>query len=540
MSGKGALVPRIITSAVLAILIVSTILPYAIIRATAVTVPTDFAETLVSSVPGVPMDLVWTPDGRILIPIQTGQLRVYKDGSLLSTPAIDLSSIVCSDLDRGLGGVTVHPNFASNHYIYLYYTYKKNGTCNNGQTDDPVNRLSRFTLPDNNIIDPTSELVLLDTPPLPINFHNGGDLKFGHDGYLYITSGDGGSACCSPPSDPNAAEELNNLLGKILRVTDTGDIPSTNPYQGPGTARCNLDGVPPNGSPSGARCQEIYASGLRNPFRFAFDTNTAPVKFYINDVGEDTWEEIDLGTPAADYGWPVREGPCAQSSTTDCGTPPSGLTNPIFWYGHNVTVNGSGCDAITGGAFVPIGIWPGSYDGAYLHADYTCGQIWALKPNGLGGYRDTPFATVSLFGPISMRFGPYGNGQALYYVTKANGGQLRRIAYTGALDAANLVKTFRTDWADYDNDGKVTIQDIQPAILAFDTANAYWDYYRNGKVDIVDIATLVTYFNTAFSYSPYPGQGLPPGTIDQSWAGKCSLLPPLDQNYCLHSTGTLS
>src|SRR5437660_4161210 len=173
--------------------------------------------------------------------------------------------------------------------------------------------------------------------------------------------------------------------------------------------------------------------GLRNPFKASFDPSGS--RYFINDVGNATWEEVDLGQPGADYGWPTREGPCsAANPVTDCGPPTPGLTNPIFWYGHNVTADGVKCGAITAGAFVPNGLWPG-FDHSYLYADWNCGGIWQLDSNNSGGFTSTFFAKVGAAGPISMRFGPYGNSLTLYYVFGNYGskGQLRRISLSSSL-----------------------------------------------------------------------------------------------------------
>src|SRR5438093_6688372 len=138
--------------------------------------------------------MAFTPDGRMLITSQLGQLRVYKNGELLPTPALDISSLICTDQERGLMGVAVDPSFASNHYVYLYYSAKKTGTCEEATMstpNTPVNRVSRFVLGDNDIVDLSSEVVLIDNIPQPYGHHLGGDLNFGPDNYLYITSGDG-------------------------------------------------------------------------------------------------------------------------------------------------------------------------------------------------------------------------------------------------------------------------------------------------------------------------------------------------------------
>ena len=261
------------------------------------TLPPGFSDSVVASVVG-PTDVAFTPDGRLLITTQDGQLRVYAGGALLSAPALDLNAVICSDTERGLLGVAVDPSFASNHYIYLYYTFKNQGSCPIGSAVSPVNRVSRFTLSNSNLVDPLSESVLLDNIPSPNANHNGGDVQFGKDGYLYVTVGDGGcdydpdSGCGSQNA---ASRDQNVLLGKVLRITSTGGIPPDNPFQGLNSARCNLTGR----TDPGKVCQETYVWGLRNPFRIAFDPNAAGTSFYINDTGQDTWEEIDQGLKRA-------------------------------------------------------------------------------------------------------------------------------------------------------------------------------------------------------------------------------------------------
>jgi glucose/arabinose dehydrogenase/PKD repeat protein len=378
-------------------------------------VPSGMTDSLVASV-AAPSALAFTPDGRLLVTSQTGALQVVQGGTLLPTPALNLGPTICSNSERGLLGIATDPAFATNHFIYLYYTAAIATGC--------VNRVSRFVLSDANIVDPTSEMRLLDNIPSPAGNHNGGDVQFGHDGYLYVSVGDGGcdydgdSGCAAANA---AARDLNVLLGKVLRITSDGGIPPDNPFLGTDSARCNLTGR----TDPGKTCQETFAWGLRNPFRIAFDPNSPDTRFYINDVGQNTWEEIDAAQAGADYGWNVREGFCATGSTTDCGPPPAGMTNPIFAYAH-----ANGCNAITAGAFVPNGVWPAAYDGAYLFADYLCGTIFQLVPSSGGGFTATDFATgLGVGGPITMMFGPVGQTQALYYTTYANGGQVRRIEF---------------------------------------------------------------------------------------------------------------
>ncbi len=405
-------------------------MPIATAPAAAATLPAGFEDQLVAKVSG-PTAIAFTPDGRILVTSHFGTLHVIQGGSLVSTPAINLSAKVCADKERGLLGVAVDPAFASNHAIYLYYTYKKFGSCPYDTTGVPVNRVSKFILPNSNVIDPASETVLIDNVPNEDGIHNAGDLAFGKDGNLYISIGDGGcdyafNSGCGSQND--AARDQNILLGKILRITPSGDIPASNPFQGAGTARCALTGM----TDPGKKCQETFAWGLRNPFRMAFDPNASGTKFFINDVGQSTWEEIDLGQAGADYGWNVREGPCARGSRTDCGPPPAGMTNPVYAYDHN-----TGCTSVIGGAFVPNGVWPAAFDNTYMFGDFVCGKIIRLTPATGGGFTATDFVTgLGTNSITTLKFGPYGSTQAAYYLNYLNGGEVRRIAYVGAANRA--------------------------------------------------------------------------------------------------------
>jgi hypothetical protein len=143
----------------------------------------------------------------------------------------------------------------------------------------------------------------------------------------------------------------------------------------------------------------------------------------VNDVGQDTWEEIDDAVAGADYGWNIREGHCANGSTTDCGAPPQGLTNPIFDYSH-----ARGCTAITGGAFVPDGVWSAKYASGYFYADYICNKLFLLSPDGSGGWTSTNFAKgLAPGGPVALLFARHGAKTSLYYTTYANRGEVHVI-----------------------------------------------------------------------------------------------------------------
>jgi len=384
-------------------------------------VPAGFADTLVASVPG-PTGLAFTPDGRLLITRQAGVLRVH-DGSLLATPALTIPTAqICTNSERGLLGVAVDPEFTANHFIYLYYTVNGANGCKN--------RVSRFVLGDDSLVSPSSETVLVDNIHSTAGNHNAGDVHFGRDGYLYVSVGDGGcdyaGGGCAGSND--AARDRHVLLGKILRITRDGEIPPSNPFTGPDTARCNVTGS----TSAGDTCQETYAWGLRNPFRIAFDPNAPGTRFFINDVGQGNREEIDLGQAGADYGWNCREGTRTNNTSGPCNPTPPGMVGPIFEYLRS-TVPGttaSGCASITGGAFVPNGVWPPAYDGTYLFADYVCGWIFRLTESG-GTWSAADFATnLGGSSATSLGFGPFGNGQALYYTTYEAGGQVRRISYS--------------------------------------------------------------------------------------------------------------
>lgn len=381
-------------------------------------VPAGFSDTLINNI-GAPTALAFTPDGRMLITTKGGTLRVWH-GTLLATPALTLS--VCTESERGLLGVAVDPGFAANRRIYLFYTTNGGSGC--------INRVSRFTFfstpGQENQVDPASELVLVNNMPSPNGNHNAGDVQIGKDGHLYISIGEGGIA--------TAARNEHVLTGKILRITLDGNIPPGNPFTGLGTARCNVTGS----TTPGNKCQETFAWGFRNPFRFAMDPNAAGTRFFINDVGQTLWEEIDEAQAGADYGWNCREGAHTNSTTGTCSPTPPGMVDPIFEYPHGTPgpAGVNNCNSITGGAFVPNGLWPG-FNSSYLFSDFVCGTIFKLTQAGT--WSATTFAT-SLGGSsaVHLRFGPWGTTQALYYTTFAVGGQVRRISFRVPRNAGPL------------------------------------------------------------------------------------------------------
>ena len=388
--------------------------------------PAGFTDSLVHTL-STPTAVAWTPDGRMLITQDAGTLRVSQNGTLLSTPALTLGARICADGERGLLGVAVDPEFATNHFIYLYWTHKAQGTCGVTTTTPPENRVTRHVLNDDNRVAAGSETVLIDHIRSEARNHNAGDLHFGADQLLYVSVGDGGCKLgdhtkCGPQN--TNSRRLDIPHGKILRVDRHGAVPPSNPYvDAVGARRCTQASGP---EPGTGPCTETFASGFRNPFRFAQVPGTST--FYVNDVGQAAWEEIDRLVAGKDYGWNAREGHCVTGSTTSCG--PTVYENPIHDYSHAAT----GCGSITGGDFVPEGVWPAPYSGSYLFADYVCGKIFRLVPGADGTYTQEPFMT-GMGAPVHLAFGPHGGTQALYYLDYGVG-EVRRVTYGGATNTA--------------------------------------------------------------------------------------------------------
>lgn len=429
-----------LTCLFVALLISSSALPAAAARPSAV--PNGFIDEIVPGLNAIsqPTAFAFLPDGRMLITSQGGDLLIYQDGALLASPALSVRERVCSNGERGLLGVTADSNFSANGYIYIYYTFKKYDSCStNVRETDPVNRLARYRLAANSAVE---ELVLIDNIPSPNSNHNGGDLQFGNDGYLYIGVGDGGKDYDGGGAGGanDVARDKHTLLGKILRLTRDGDIPADNPFQGANdSARCYDPAAGGNKTAAttpGKHCRETFAWGLRNPFRLAFDPNTSATRFFINDVGQNRSEEIDEGLSGADYGWNCYEGTVTNNTGGPCSPLPSASIAPVFEYQRSPIPTGqptffNGCNSITGGAFVPNGVWPATYDGAYLFGDFVCGRMFMLSSVG-----DDPAASLftdNLGGSsvTHLAFGPDGATRSLYYADYLDG-DIRRVRYVGS------------------------------------------------------------------------------------------------------------
>jgi glucose/arabinose dehydrogenase len=343
----------------------------------AATLPTGFAETQVAAGMSNPTAMAFAPDGRLFVCQQGGQLRVIKNGALLATPFLTVTTTQSGE--RGLLGIAFDPNFASNGFVYVYYT----------ATSPTVhNRVSRFTA-NGDVAVAGSEVAILDLNTLSsATNHNGGAMHFGADGKLYVAVGENANGANS--------QTMTNLLGKVLRINSDGSIPTDNPFFN---------------TASGVN-RAIWALGLRNPYTFAFQPGTN--RMFINDVGQNTWEEINDGIAGSNYGWPSTEGTTSNPS----------FRSPLFAYGHG-TGPTVGC-AITGGAFYnpAINQYPSDYVGKYFFADFCSGWIRRFDPaTGTA----TDFAS-GISSPVDLHVGPDGN---LYYLARGNGA-VYRIAFTAS------------------------------------------------------------------------------------------------------------
>lgn len=324
-----------------------------------------------------PTCVAFAPDGRVFAGQKTGAIRIYKNGQLLVTPFMNVPC--SSNSERGVLGLALDPNFATNRYVYIYYT--TNASSLNAPPT-PKNRVSRFVA-NGDTVQAGSEEILIDLIPSDAGNHNAGCIRFGNDGKLWIATGDGGLT-------PSQSQDLNNLAGKLLRINPDGTVPNDNPFFGQ----------------SGKR-PEVWAYGFRNPFRFTFRGNTGIP--YIGDVGAVTWEEINVGSIGGNFGWPNAEGMNANPN----------YINPIFAYPHN-----GNSRSVTGGVFLDSPRYPASMAGRYLFADYVQDTLFYLDvtqnntliSSGEFGHAD---------GPVDFVMGP---GNSVFYAAIGLG-QIRKLTY---------------------------------------------------------------------------------------------------------------
>ncbi|HEY0682671.1 MAG TPA: PQQ-dependent sugar dehydrogenase [Steroidobacter sp.] len=365
----------------------------------------------------LPLELLQAPndDSRWFVVQQNGIVRQFTGTNPSSASTyIDLSAITSRVLDggeMGLLGMAFHPNYPTDNRVFLSFT-----------TGDPLtSRVSSFTSTDGGAtLNPATETVLL-TINQPEDNHNGGHIAFGPDGYLYIGMGDGGGGG-DPWGDRGNGQRLTTMLGKMLRIdVNTATpyaIPPTNPFAG--NERC-----PAAGRASG-NCPEIFAWGLRNPWRYAFDPANGDL--WVADVGQGLFEEVDLVTIGGNYGWRCREGAHDYNTAGTPGCSSAPLIDPVAEYDH--TLGGS----ITGG-FVYRGSQNTALVGKFLFADFESGRIWAWIAENASQPRQP---TQLLDSNLNISSFGQGNDGELYVVHYNETGSLHRINFqsTGVIDTA--------------------------------------------------------------------------------------------------------
>jgi glucose/arabinose dehydrogenase len=373
---------RLITTGTLAVCV-------GLFSANAFALPSGFSKTRVASGLTRPTAMAFAPDGRLFITERgtesggTGTVRVVKNGAPVATPVIsiptDNSGVKTNE--RGVIGLAIDPDFASNGFIYVYYTVR-------GSTAH--NRVSRFTVVGDRA-DPSTELKLLDLNDLKDGNHNGGGLLFGNDGKLYIGVGENHVAS-------NAAK-LDTHLGKILRINKDGSVPGDNPFA--------------DGGGTSAR-DRIWAFGMRNPYTLAVNPESG--RIFVNDVGENTWEEINDLVKGRNYGW--------------TGGSSDGDSTSFFRYNHNTG------KCIAGGAFYVPANAPGNFSkfqGQYFFGDYTAGFIRAINVSD----RSVTSFETGLNGPIDIDVA--ANGELFFLLHK--GGELWRVTSSSANKQQLVVST---------------------------------------------------------------------------------------------------
>ena len=369
--------------------------------ASAATLPPGFSESVIASGISSPTAMAFTPDGRLFICQQGGQLRVIKNDALLATPFLTVTTD--STGERGLLGVAFDPDFANNQWVYIYYTVP--GTT-------PHNRVSRFTA-NGDVAVSGSEKVILELNDLSTaSNHNGGAIHFGLDAKLYVAVGENANSANS--------QTLANLLGKMLRINADGSIPGDNPFYNTAT------GVN----------RAIWALGLRNPFTFGIQPGTG--RMFINDVGEGSWEEINDGFAGTNYGWPTCEGACSPTNPN--------FRDPIYQYSH-----AEGC-AIVGGAFYnPAATqFPPEYTGVYFFADL-CGG-WIRKLDAANGNQVSTFAT-GLSNPVDLAVSADGS---LYYLDRGSS-SVSRVRFTSVPNVVTLTLVTQPSGLQLTLDGQTII-----------------------------------------------------------------------------------
>jgi glucose/arabinose dehydrogenase len=351
--------------------------------------PTVHLQSIVSGL-NSPLDFQSARDGtgRFFIVEQGGTIRIVKGKKVLAPPFLNISSIIVSGGETGLLGLAFHPQYKTNGRFFLNYTRRVNGQLQTAIAEYHVSPTNP------NLADSNSGKVLLSFDQ-PFDNHKGGQLAFGLDGFLYIGTGDGGSG-----GDPfGNGQKLTTLLGKMLRIdVNSGSpyaIPPDNPFVGVGGAK-----------------GEIWAYGFRNPWRFSFDKTSK--RFFVGDVGQDAWEEVDILTKGGNFGWNIMEGNHCYPPGSNCNK--AGLIPPIGEYSHSEGI------AVIGG-YVYRGAGIPALKGLYVFGDFGSGQVWTLQETQPGTWTRAPLLSTGI--NISA-FGRAGNNEL--YVLDYNGTLYKLVA----------------------------------------------------------------------------------------------------------------
>jgi len=384
----------------------------------------------------------------------SGKILILKNGLILPLPFLDLNVLISKTGERGLLGLAFHPDYNANGHFYVNYTNTQGNTV-----------VARYTVSGNPDIADISSSQTVMTIDQPFENHNAGMLAFGPDGYLYIATGDGGSG--GDPGD--RAQNGGLLLGKMLRIDIDGGIPYAIPPDNPFVDSVDI-------------LDEIWALGLRNPWRFAFDSRNGDL--YIGDVGQNEWEEINVrpftGIGGDNYGWRCYEG-SNPFNTTGCGSP-SDYIFPVHEYNHT-----SGDCSVTGGYVYPGCAMP-DLEGVYFFGDFCSGRIWSFRyDNG----------TISEFTDRTAELAP-GGGLAIDLISSFG------------VDAAG--EMYIVDYSDGE------IYKILPADGASQCATECGDTDGNGSISLLDITFLINYL---YKGGPAPAV---PAQADVNGSGEINIL----------------
>lgn len=386
-----------------------------------------------------PTGMAIAPDGRIFITERSGKVRILENDVLLSESFLEVE--VDGNGERGLGAILLDPDFDENGYVYIYYTVEH----------EDHNRLSRFTA-NGNLAIPNSEVILLDFDELGGNVHNGGAMRWGSDGTLFIAVGDG--------LRNNTPQSLNSLLGKMIRINKDGSIPADNPFYE------ELEG----------KYRSIYSLGLRNTF--TFDIHPVTGQILGNDVGQDDFEEINDIQAGKNYGWPNIEGPISSQES------PENYQDPLMAYPH---VDGGNCAVVGGAFYAPETIqFPESWKDFYLFSDYCTGVIHKMDPLS-GEILDT--LVVGAHVNSNLMVGPDGYVYYLMYQS----GEIWQIQYVG--DGSPFISrqpSLKT---------AVVGEDIQLEVNVIGDTPMQYEWFKNNELIIDEDSANLTLKNIELSDS---------------------------------------